>query len=442
MLTLNKILIRVPFLLPAGLMSLHADAQSPFLSQPQWISMRDAASGTAPYENLRALTRLHRVPATPEFDLAADFMLARAQEYGLHDAHAEQFPIDGKVHYGLMRSYLSWTVKAGSLWQVTPHETLLADWATDPIRLADYSHTAKVAADLIDVGNGTHEADYSGKEVRGKIVLADGVLAAVQHLAVVKYGAAGIVSDMPNQSTAWSGLDTTIVRWGHLDATVPTGFAFMVSHDTATALRQQLASQASVQLRARVDAEVTPGHWTVVTATIPGADPEAGEVVYSCHLDHQRPGANDNASGCVTILESARILNGLIESGHLTRPARTLRFIWGPEIEGTMAYPQPAPRPPQKDAGRHPHGHGRGRSVQGQSHPSRHRNALVSANLLSRTSVIFLPKRSGPVPRTMPKTAAMLKPLCLKTATARRARGNPLFLRRDPIQRRQRPRCV
>ncbi len=71
-------------------------AQQPFLSDAQWTLMRDEASGLAPYENLRSLTRLHRVPATAEFDQAAEFMLARAKEYGLQDAHAEQFPIDGK----------------------------------------------------------------------------------------------------------------------------------------------------------------------------------------------------------------------------------------------------------------------------------------------------------------------------------------------------------
>jgi aminopeptidase YwaD len=54
-------------------------------------------------------------------------------------------------------------------------------------------------------------------------------------------------------------------------------------------------------------------------------------------LDHQRPGANDNASGCVTILEVARTLQKLITEGKLARPARTLRFIWPPEIEGTTA---------------------------------------------------------------------------------------------------------
>ncbi len=265
-------------------------------------------------------------------------MVMRAKEYGLQDAHAEQFPIDGKIHYGLMRSHLGWRVDAASLWELEPEHTLLGDWATDPIRLADYSHSADVDATLVDVGAGTSEADYLGKDVRGKIVLADGVLATVQRIAVIEHGAAGIVSDMPNQTTAWSGLDTTVVRWGHLDAFAPKGFAFMVSRGTATALREKLKLGPAVRLSAHVKAEVVPDHWTVVTATIPGTDPADGEVVYSCHLDHQRPGANDNASGCVTILESARLLNALIGSGKLPRPRRTLRFIWGPEVEGTMTF--------------------------------------------------------------------------------------------------------
>jgi aminopeptidase YwaD len=320
--------------------TLCAFAQQPFLDTHQWTALRDESSGAAPYENLRYLTGLHRVPATPEFDQAAQFILQRAREYGLADAHAEQFAIDGQKQYGLMRSYLGWTVEEAHLWEVRPQHVLLGDWKTDPIRLADYSHSADVETELVDVGNGGGEADYSGKnkDVRGKIVLADGVLARVQQLAIAQHGAAGIVSDMPNQTTAWSGLDTTIVRWGHLDARQPSGFAFMVSRQTAEALRSRLRNGESVILNAHVKATVGPGHWTVVTATIPGTDPAAGEVVYSCHLDHERPGANDNGSGCVTILESARVLARLIDSGQLPRPMRALRFTWGPEVEGTMAF--------------------------------------------------------------------------------------------------------
>jgi len=329
-------------LLLTGLILLSATtsgfAQQPFLPSEQWVKLRDEAGGAAPYENLRYLTRLHRVPATAEFDQAAQFMQERAREYGLAEVQSEQFPIDGKTRYGLMRSYLGWKVEAGQLWEVRPQHVLLGDWATDPIRLADYSHSADVETTLVDVGDGSHEADYSGKDVRGKIVLADGVLARVQQLAVALHEAVGIVSDMPNQTTAWSGLDRTVVRWGHLDARAPAGFAFMVSRETAASLRVRLGAGEPVVLSVKVKAEVGPGHWTVVSGIIPGTDPNSGVIVYSCHLDHERPGANDNGSGCVTILESARILARLIASGALPRPKRTLLFVWGPEIEGTMAY--------------------------------------------------------------------------------------------------------
>src|SRR5229473_99547 len=223
-----------------ALTTLSAFGQQPFLGLHEWTALRDESSGAAPYENLRYLTGLHRVPATPEFDQAAQFILQRAREYGLADAHSEQFAIDGTKRYGLMRSYLAWTVEEARLWEVRPQHLLLGDWKTDPIHLADYSHSADVERELVDVGNGASEGDYSGKDVRGKIVLADGILARVQELAIAKHGAAGIVSYMPNQTTAWSGLDRTIVRWGHLDARHPSGFAFMISNQTAGALRARL----------------------------------------------------------------------------------------------------------------------------------------------------------------------------------------------------------
>jgi hypothetical protein len=62
------------------------------------------------------------------------------------------------------------------------------------------------------------------------------------------------------------------------------------------------------------------------------------EIAFSCHLDHPRPGANDNASGSVAILEVARALSKLINEGKIARPARTIRFIWPPEIEGSLTF--------------------------------------------------------------------------------------------------------
>jgi aminopeptidase YwaD len=163
---------------------------------------------------------------------------------------------------------------------------------------------------------------------------------AVQDLAAGKFGAAGIVSYAQNQKTAWSGEDENLIRWGHLETfSANKTFGFMVSLKTARALQGRLARGENITLHAVVRAGQHAGNYEVVTATIPGADAKLKEeeIAFSCHLDHQRPGANDNASGCVTILEVARTLQKLINEKKLERPARTLRFIFPPEVEGTMA---------------------------------------------------------------------------------------------------------
>ncbi|HEV7785233.1 MAG TPA: M28 family peptidase, partial [Thermoanaerobaculia bacterium] len=160
---------------------------------------------------------------------------------------------------------------------------------------------------------------------------------AVYPLAIDRFGAAAIVSYAPNQETAWWKEDETLVRWGHLNTfPAPKTFAFMVSLKQARAWQERLGTGKSVRLRASVRAGQHPGAYGIATAVIPGAD-RAHEIVLSCHLDHQRPGANDNASGCVTILETGRTLAKLIREGKLAAPRRTIRFVWPPEIEGTIS---------------------------------------------------------------------------------------------------------
>src|SRR3984893_17389401 len=113
-----------------ALTTLSAFCQQPFLGVREWTAMLDKSSGAAAFENLREMTGVHRVQDTAAFDQAAQFMLQRAREYGLADAHSEQFPIDGTRHYGLMRSYLAWTVEEARLWEVRPQHLLLGDWTT------------------------------------------------------------------------------------------------------------------------------------------------------------------------------------------------------------------------------------------------------------------------------------------------------------------------
>jgi len=302
-------------------------------------------SGETAKRNLERIAGEHRMRGSRGFHRAAEQLVERLTAYGLSDARIESFPADGKRFYGTQRARRPWDADFAELWLLRKHGSgweraeRLASWDAMPISLAQDSERGQVTTALVDVGDGTREGDYAGKDVRGRLVLVSQQPGSVQRLAVERFGAAGIVSYAQNQRTAWWGEDENLVRWGHLGSfdTQPT-FAFMISLKQARALRSRLLAGEEIRLDATVRAGQHEGGYEVVTATIPGADPvlRGEEIAFSCHLDHQRPGANDNASGCMAILEAARTLAKLISEGRLARPARTLRFVWPPEIEGTL----------------------------------------------------------------------------------------------------------
>jgi hypothetical protein len=112
----------------------------------------------------------------------------------------------------------------------------------------------------------------------------------------------------------------------------------MISLRQARQFRERLGRGETIKLQANVRADIRQSTYDVVTGIIPGTDLANEEIVFTCHLCHQKPGANDNASGAAAILEAARALITLIRRGEIERPRRTIRFIWPPEINGTLAY--------------------------------------------------------------------------------------------------------
>jgi hypothetical protein len=175
-------------------------------------------------------------------------------------------------------------------------------------------------------------------------VLTTSAPGEVAPIAIDKFGAKGMVSAAQNQVTGWWKEDENLIRWGHLDSfETRRTFAFMVSLKQLRAFEERMARGEHVTVHAVVRASRHAAAYNPVTAFIPGTDRRGEEIVLSCHLDHQRPGANDNASGCATILEVARTLSTLIAKGTIARPSRSIRFVWPCEVECTMALFQSKP---------------------------------------------------------------------------------------------------
>jgi hypothetical protein len=203
-----------------------------------------------------------------------------------------------------------------------------------------YSNPGDVTAELVWVGSGTRDSDYEGKDVRGKFVLATGYGGAVHRLAVLKYGAAAVVCYLDDGRAAeYPDMLAYTGMWPLAEELGRVTFGFNLTNRQGERLRGLLESERRVVLHGRVSGiGLEPYFMDVVVARLAGTERAREELVFVAHLDHPKESANDNASGSAAILDIAVALKGLIESGRLARPQRSLRFLWVPEWHGTMAY--------------------------------------------------------------------------------------------------------
>ncbi|NOK32246.1 M28 family peptidase [Corallococcus exercitus] len=337
----------LPFALLAVLAALSASAQAPTsplgpISPITGLVLRDdvvraliqESSGDRIHDNVQRLSLIAR-DSLEGYTEAAAWTKAAAEAAGLQDVHLEA-----------MKDGPQWRATHGELWVAGPHRYRVTSHADQPMALAPGSGSFEGKdLELVDVGMGTQDADYAGKDVKGKVVLSRGHLGGTLRNAVVKFGAVGVVSSYStppwNEAHRMDGDFPDQVGWAAVPRRlIPQGmrmpFLFMVSDRQGRELRAQLR-EGPVKVDVSVATQEPTGHLSIVSGVIPGT--LAGEeIVLTGHLDHYKPGANDNASGSATLLELVRTYTTLIRRGVLPPPVRTLRVLWLPEFEGTREW--------------------------------------------------------------------------------------------------------
>ncbi len=309
--------------------------------------IKDELSGSTAKSYVSHIARFHRIQASPMFHDAAMYVSGELRRMGLKDAEILQFPADGKHKYWTHQSTLGWKIEGAEVRLVEPQDRLLATFDDIPMSLHTFSKgtpKAGVTAELVDVGAGLTEKDYKGKKVKGRFVLATGNARSVQIEAVVKRGAAGVITDtltyeFPKVRESMDIPDAHSYQgiWPTAENADKIRFGFSLSKRQGNELRDFLKEGKRVVLRARVHAKLFPSKYDVVTASIKGSTRPGEEVFLIAHLCHPKPGANDNASGSGLLMEVARTITTLIGSGKMKRPTRTIRFLWVPETTGTVA---------------------------------------------------------------------------------------------------------
>ncbi|MDH5642572.1 MAG: DUF4910 domain-containing protein [Gemmatimonadota bacterium] len=304
--------------------------------------LHEVLSGEVAKDHVIEITRHHRIQGARGYRSSAQYVVEQLRAYGFSESEAfiESYPSDGHIVYQTWQSPSGWDIESAELRIVEPFDERIVGFPEIAMSVVTYSNPGDVTADLVFVGAGTSDADYQGKDVRGKFVLATGYGGAVHRMAVLKYGAAAVVVYLDDERAAeYPDMLAYTGMWPRSEELDGVTFGFNLTNRQGERLRSLLDSGERVVLSGNVRGiGLEPYYLDVVVADVRGSEFPEEVIVFSAHLDHPKESANDNASGSAALIDIARSINELIDSGRIERPKRTLRFLWVPEWYGTMAY--------------------------------------------------------------------------------------------------------
>jgi aminopeptidase YwaD len=304
--------------------------------------LANALDGDQAKAYVTEICKYHRVQASPGYRQAAQYVLDQLKKFGFsdRDAYIESFPSDGIIQYQTWQSPPGWDIEDAELSIVEPIEEKISSFKETPMSLMTYSNPGDATSEVVWVGTGTKDDEYKNKSVKNKFVLATGSGEDVHRLAVIKYGAKGVVTYLDDKRgrenpsmVHYTGI------WPKAAELQKVTFGFNISNSQGEKIKKLLEDSKKVVLHGWVKGKGNHSYFMdVVVAHIRGNERLLEELVFSAHLDHPKECANDNASGSAAILDIARSLKALIDSSALPRPKRSFRFLWVPEWNGTMAY--------------------------------------------------------------------------------------------------------
>jgi aminopeptidase YwaD len=309
-----------------------SQATLPAGAERAYQAVKDRVDGAAAMDVVRFMDQYWRISGNPGFNASVDHIRDGLQSAGVTN-RIEEFASRGR----------GWDYQTGTVSFADTGEVLLSREG-DRVSLCinSFPTAGVVEAPLIDVGAGT-PADYAGKDLKGAVVLGSAAAGQLWQQAVKGRGAIGVISTAiapyirPNDPAQFAFPDQwDVFQWGSVPYDeAAKAFGFKASLRAASKMRDRLKS-GPVKVKVDVKSTFYDGPSRYVVAEIPGTVKPAERIVMVAHI--QEPGANDDGSGCGTLLALAVALQKAIAAKALAAPGRTLTFIWGDENRASRAW--------------------------------------------------------------------------------------------------------
>lgn len=259
------------------------------MSDPLRRSLCDAVDGSVLMGHMGELARWVKLSGTPDELTSLQYVQRRLDEFGYrtellhHDAYISlpgpaRVDVDNQTLTSITHSFSRSSPPEGTTGR------------------------------LVYVGDG-EAADFAGREVRGAIVLTEGIASPAQAANASRAGAVGQIQISPHEhlhemcvSPVWGSPSAETV------AQLPSTVVCTVSNADGGALRERLArgELPRVTLHAEVDSgwRQTP----ILVAELDGPEADGPFVLYSGHHDTWYYGVMDNGAANATMLEVARLM--------------------------------------------------------------------------------------------------------------------------------------
>ena len=321
--------------------------REPVLPQAVLTELANEVDGQAAYRVLGISSTYHRMLGSDEMSELMRRLEATVRGYGIEDVTIRRVPVrTGRESFWLQNfgGQVPASTNHAELRLVQPYPKLIASTDGVPSLVVQGSRAADVTAPVVFVGHGTAAADYEGKDVKGKLVLAGNApIDAIKETAIHREGAAGVLyyRDTPSYSGSDPDANLGLWWWPWSEQGQPSTFAFSLSTNEFRFLKALLDRGAPVVAHAQLDSVIKTGPdaaFETLDFAIPGRVHPDQELWILAHVDHPYPGAVDNASGMATVLETARTLASLIRTGVFAAPQRTIRFLLVPHVAGLSMY--------------------------------------------------------------------------------------------------------
>lgn len=292
-------------------------------------------------DNVQTIIRHHRIQASPGYRAAAQECLAVLNGNGV-EARIVTYPATGRQFVWSSLTPQEWDCQDAECWLLGPageRSERLAWYREMELSLIQRSASTAPEGITAELAVPSDDRPWAEQDLTGKLLLVgNGDIHAFLRKARA-VGALGLLTDRmtyhppirPEGDLA-DARQYTSFWWGPDEA---KGFGFVLTPAQGARLRK-LVAQGPVRLWCRVEASFYDGTIENLEAIIPGETDE--EVLVVSHLCHPKPSTNDNATGPATMMELARTIQKLIQSGQLPKPKRTIRFLHPPEMTGTYTH--------------------------------------------------------------------------------------------------------